>query len=105
VPLLIIQLRTRHIEAIALPKTNSPEHIEWLVSTIDRLCPTAKRRGGSSPMRIIGMIESAEGMVRIGEIAASGKGHLDALLVSPRTMTRVFADSHSSQRRIVSLGM
>lgn len=31
-------------------------------------------------MRIIGMIESAQAMVRIHEIAAAGKGHLDALL-------------------------
>lgn len=75
------QLRTRHVEAIALPKTNSPDHVEWVVSMIERLSPREKRRGGKSPIRIIGMIESAEAMVRIKEIAGSGRGYLDALLV------------------------
>jgi citrate lyase subunit beta-like protein len=75
------QLRTRHVEAIALPKTNSPDHVEWVVSMIERLSPREKWRGGKSPIRIIGMIESAEAMVRIKEIAASGEGYLDALLV------------------------
>ncbi|GFZ46480.1 hypothetical protein JCM24511_04727 [Saitozyma sp. JCM 24511] len=73
-------LRTRHVEAIALPKTNSPDHVEWVVSMIERLSPREKRRGGKSPIRIIGMIESAEAMVRIEEIAGSGRGCLDALL-------------------------
>jgi citrate lyase subunit beta-like protein len=75
------QLRTHHVEAIALPKTNSPDHVEWVVSMIERLSPREKRRGGKSPIRIIGMIESAEAMVRIKEIAGSGEGYLDGLLV------------------------
>ncbi|RSH78814.1 uncharacterized protein EHS24_001729 [Apiotrichum porosum] len=73
-------LRTRNIEAVALPKTNDPDQIEWVVSRIDALCPPEKRRGGANPLRIIGMIESAEAMVKIERIAAAGKGHLDALL-------------------------
>lgn len=76
------QLRTRNVEAIALPKTNDPDHIDWLVSQIDRLCPAEKRRGGAKSIRIIAMIESAEAMVKIERIAQSGKGHLDGLLVN-----------------------
>jgi citrate lyase subunit beta-like protein len=52
------------------------------VSRIKALCPPEKQAGGATPLRIIGMIESAEAMVKIREIAASGRGHLDALLVS-----------------------
>lgn len=74
-------MRTRHISAIALPKTDSPDHINYVVSRIQRLCPPAKQ-GGEGAIRIIGMIESARGMVRVEDIARAGKGHLDALLVS-----------------------
>ncbi|ORY21373.1 Pyruvate/Phosphoenolpyruvate kinase-like domain-containing protein [Naematelia encephala] len=73
-------LRTRHIQAIALPKTTDPEHIEWVVSRIQRLCPKDKQTGGSNAIRIIAMIENAIGMIRIEQIAQSGQGHLDALL-------------------------
>jgi citrate lyase subunit beta-like protein len=73
-------LRARHVQAIALPKTNDPEHIEWVVSRIKALCPPDKQAGKENAVRIIGMIESAEAMVRINEIAAAGRGHLDALL-------------------------
>lgn len=68
------------MSAIALPKTNSPDHIAWLVSRINELAPPEKRTGGASPVRIVGMIESAEAMVNIDAIAASGRGHLDSLL-------------------------
>lgn len=94
------QLRTRNIEAIALPKANDPDHIEWVVSRIDALCPPEKRRGGANPIRIIGMIETAEAMMKIKEIAASGKGHLDALLVSKVLSSPT---DHSSPQRIVRL--
>ncbi|KAI9638637.1 Pyruvate/Phosphoenolpyruvate kinase-like domain-containing protein [Dioszegia hungarica] len=73
-------LRTRHVEAIALPKTNHPDHLAWLVSRIKQLCPPEKQANGSNPLRIIGMIESAEAMVGIREIARAGEGHLNALL-------------------------
>lgn len=73
-------LRARGTQAIALPKTNEPDHIEWVVSRINALCPREKQAGGKDAIRIIGMIESAQAMVRIKEIAASGRGHLDALL-------------------------
>jgi citrate lyase subunit beta-like protein len=75
-----MQLRTRHISAIALPKTNEPDHIAWLVSRIEAICPPEKHARGASPLRIIGMIESAEAMMRIHDIAASGAGYLDGLL-------------------------
>ncbi|KAK4688761.1 citrate lyase subunit beta-like protein, partial [Tremellales sp. Uapishka_1] len=73
-------LQARHLSAIALPKTNSPDHVDWVVSRINQLSPPEKRTGGSHPIRIIAMIESAIAMVGIKEIAQSGKGHLDGLL-------------------------
>ena len=76
-----LQLRTRHIAAIALPKTNSPDHVDYVVSRIQRLCDPDKQRGERA-IRIIAMIESARALIRIKEIAQAGKGHLDALLVS-----------------------
>ena len=51
------------------------------MSRIKTLCPPEKQANGANPIRIIGMIETAEAMMKIKEIAASGKGHLDALLV------------------------
>ena len=77
---LTAQLRTRNIQAIALPKTNDPSHLAWLASRIDELCPPEKRRGGNEPVRIIGMIESAEAMVKIHDIAKAADGYLDGLL-------------------------
>ena len=50
------------------------------MSRIDQLSPKEKRKGGNSPIRIIGMIESAEAMVKVHEIAKAGRGHLDGLL-------------------------
>ncbi|BEJ13998.1 hypothetical protein CspHIS471_0311720 [Cutaneotrichosporon sp. HIS471] len=73
-------LRARHVQAIALPKTNDPEHLEWVVSRIQALCPPDKQAGRENAVRVIGMIESAEAMLRIHEIAAAARGHLDALL-------------------------
>ncbi|KAL1406134.1 hypothetical protein Q8F55_007817 [Vanrija albida] len=73
-------LRTRNVDAIMLPKTNEPDHIDWVVSRIRALAPPDKQRGGARPLRIIGMIESAVAMVRIEEIAQAGRGHLDSLL-------------------------
>ncbi|WWC61474.1 uncharacterized protein I303_104058 [Kwoniella dejecticola CBS 10117] len=73
-------LPTRHLETIALPKTQSAEHISYLVSKINELAPPEKRSGSSRPIKIIAMIESARAMVEIENIARSGKGHLDALL-------------------------
>lgn len=71
-----------------LPKTNEPDHIDWVVSRIRALAPPEKQRGGASPIRIIGMIESAIAMVRIEEIAQAGRGHLDSLLVSCERQAR-----------------
>ena len=76
------QLRTRHVQAIALPKTNSPEHIEYVISRINALAPMHKQSGQPEAIKIIAVIENAKAMVAIEAIAASGKGHLDALLVS-----------------------
>lgn len=73
-------LRTRHVQAIALPKTNSPEHIEYVISRINALAPMHKQSGQPEAIKIIAMIENAQAMVAIEAIAASGKGHLDALL-------------------------
>jgi citrate lyase subunit beta-like protein len=83
---LTTQLRTRNLSAIALPKTDSPDHIDWLVLQINRLAAPEKRTGGSDPIRIIAMIESARAMVGIKEIAQSGQGHLDGLLVGSDEM-------------------
>ena len=86
--LLTVQLRTRNVQALALPKTTHPDHLAWLISRIEKLCPRSKQKGGEEAIRIIGMIENARGMVGIEEIAQSGEGHLDALLVSgPRTLS------------------
>ncbi|WWD15632.1 hypothetical protein CI109_100054 [Kwoniella shandongensis] len=73
-------LRTRHLEAIALPKTTSAEHITYLISRINKLAPYHKRSGQEGAIKIIAMIENARAMVGIESIAASGQGHLDALL-------------------------
>ncbi|WVO16616.1 hypothetical protein L204_104295 [Cryptococcus depauperatus] len=73
-------LRTRHLQTIALPKTNSADHIEYIISRINKLAPEFKRSGKPGAIRIIGMIETAKAMVDIKTIAASGRGHLDALL-------------------------
>ncbi|WVQ75943.1 hypothetical protein IAR50_005578 [Cryptococcus sp. DSM 104548] len=73
-------LRTRHVEAIALPKTDCPEHIKYVISRINALSPPHKRSGQPDAIKIIAMIEDARAMVAIEAIAASGKGHLDALL-------------------------
>ncbi|WVW83514.1 hypothetical protein I302_105535 [Kwoniella bestiolae CBS 10118] len=73
-------LPTKHLQTIALPKTNSPDHITYLISRINQLAPTHKRTGGSSPIKIIAMIESARALVDIERIASSGEGHLDAFL-------------------------
>ncbi|WVQ70458.1 uncharacterized protein L199_008685 [Kwoniella botswanensis] len=73
-------LPTKHLQAIALPKTNSPDHISYLISRINQLAPPQKRTGGDQPIKIIAMIESARAMIDIERIAGSGKGHLDALL-------------------------
>ncbi|KIR56992.1 citrate lyase subunit beta-like protein [Cryptococcus gattii Ru294] len=73
-------LRTRHVQAIALPKTNSPEQIEYVISRINALAPPHKRSGQPEAIKIIAMIENAQAMVAIEAIAASGNGHLDALL-------------------------
>jgi len=75
-----VQLRTRHVEAIALPKTTTPDHIEWLVSRIEHLCPREKKKGAEGAIRIIAMIENARGMVDIERIARAGEGYLDGLL-------------------------
>lgn len=70
------------MQAIALPKTNSREHIEYVISRINALAPPHKRSGQPEAIKIIAMIENAQAMVAIEAIAASGNGHLDALLVS-----------------------
>lgn len=75
-------LRTRHVGALALPKTTAPAHLEWVKGEINRLADARKRSGGEEPIRIVGMVENARGMVGVEGIAQAGKGHLDALLVS-----------------------
>lgn len=77
------KLRTRNIQAIALPKTTTPDHIEWLVSRIERLSPPHKLRGKEESIKIIAMIENAKGMINIEQIARAGEGYLDGLLVCP----------------------
>ncbi|ODO08670.1 citrate lyase subunit beta-like protein [Cryptococcus wingfieldii CBS 7118] len=73
-------LRTRHVEAIALPKTDCPDHIEYVISRINALSAPHKRSGQPGAIKIIAMIENARAMMAIESIAQSGKGHLDALL-------------------------
>jgi citrate lyase beta subunit len=76
-----IQLRTRNIQAIALPKTTSADHINWLVSRIEHLSPSHKLKGKEDGIKIIAMIENARGMINIEEIARAGEGYLSGLLV------------------------
>ena len=78
-----MQLRTRNIQAIALPKTTTPDHVEWLVSRIERHSPPHKLRGKAEGIKIIAMIENAKGMINIERIAKAGEGYLDGLLVGP----------------------
>ncbi|WWC85161.1 uncharacterized protein L201_000018 [Kwoniella dendrophila CBS 6074] len=73
-------LPTKNVQAIALPKTNSAEHIEYLISKINQLAIPSKRSNGENPIKIIAMIENAKAMIEIENIAKSGKRHLDALL-------------------------
>ena len=86
------QLRTRNIQAIALPKTTSADHINWLVSRIEHLSPKHKRKGGEEGIKIIAMIENARGIINIEEIAKAGEGYLDGLLVRPLIVPSVSAD-------------
>jgi citrate lyase beta subunit len=76
-----IQLRTRNIQAIALPKTTSADHINWLVSRIEHLSPSHKLKSKEEGIKIIAMIENARGMINIEEMAKAGEGYLDGLLV------------------------
>jgi citrate lyase subunit beta-like protein len=66
-------LSTKNIQAIALPKTESVDHILWVIDMI--------KKYGKEGVKVIGMIESARGMMRIREIAECGKGYLDGLVV------------------------
>jgi len=75
-------LSTKNIQAIALPKTESRDHVLWVKSMIERYAEVDKRPGGKRGIKLIGMIENARGMMRIREIAESGKGCLDGLVVS-----------------------
>lgn len=86
------QLRTRNVQAIALPKTTSPEHIEWLVSRIEHFSPKHKQKGGGEVIKIIAMIENARGMINIERIAQAGEGYLDGLLVSTLLCVKANAD-------------
>lgn len=73
-------LQTKHIQGIALPKANDVSHVAQVVAAINKYAAESKRSGGSDPLRLIGMIESAEAMVKLRDIASHGHGHLDALL-------------------------
>ncbi|KAM0745971.1 beta subunit of citrate lyase [Meredithblackwellia eburnea MCA 4105] len=71
-------LGAEHITAIMLPKTESADHVNWVVSMIHK---HARQRPREDPIRIVSLIESSNAMMNLKEIAASGQGHLDALVV------------------------
>lgn len=64
-----------------LPKTESADHVDWVVSMIQKHADP-RRRNGADPLRIVALIENSTAMMNLKEIAQSGKGHLDALVVS-----------------------
>ena len=75
------QLPTRHIQALALPKTSSPEHLEYLIAQIEKHASRDKHAGGENALRVIAMIENAKGTMNLKEIIEAGKGYIDGLLV------------------------
>lgn len=79
-------LPTKHIQALALPKTTIADHMRHLVDQIEKLAPESKRRGRKEALRVIAMIENARGMMNLREIIEAGQGYIDGLLVS-----RIFA--------------
>ncbi|GFZ44367.1 hypothetical protein JCM24511_02089 [Saitozyma sp. JCM 24511] len=76
----VLNLRTKMVSALALPKTTTPDHLSFVVDRINKLAPD-KGTGKDKAIRVIAMIENARGMEMIGEIARAAEGHLDALLV------------------------
>jgi citrate lyase subunit beta-like protein len=75
------QLKTRHVQAIALPKVHEPDHLAYLVSMISRYASPDKQAGKAGALKVIAMIESARALLDIRAIAACAPGHLDGLLV------------------------
>lgn len=77
------QLPSRHIEALALPKTTTPEHMRYLIAQIEKFAPREKHAGGQRALKVIAMIENARGMMGLKEIIEAGRGYIDGLLVRP----------------------
>ncbi|KAK1924602.1 Pyruvate/Phosphoenolpyruvate kinase-like domain-containing protein [Papiliotrema laurentii] len=73
-------LPSRHIEALALPKTTTPEHMRYLIAQIEKFAPREKHAGGQRALKVIAMIENARGMMGLKEIIEAGRGYIDGLL-------------------------
>lgn len=76
------KLPTKHLQALALPKTTSSEHMRYLVAQIEKYAPKHKYQGQEQGLRVIAMIENARGMMNLKEIIEAGQGYIDGLLVS-----------------------
>lgn len=64
-------------DAVLLPKTESRDQVAWLASRLERI----ERDRGLAPrtLRILALVETARGVVRLAEIASSDE-RLDALV-------------------------
>ena len=82
-------LPTRHIQSLALPKTTTREHMEYLIDQIEKHVPEEKKKGREGSLKVIAMIENARGMMNLKEIIEGGKGYIDGLLVSREHAKRV----------------
>ncbi|KAL8278379.1 hypothetical protein RQP46_009271 [Phenoliferia psychrophenolica] len=91
-------LSCRHISAIMLPKTESADHVDWVVSMIQKHAEP-RRRSGVDPMRIVALIENSTAMMNLKEIAQSGNGHLDALVFAAEDYCADLGITRSASRR------
>ncbi|KAK4701765.1 citrate lyase subunit beta-like protein, partial [Phenoliferia sp. Uapishka_3] len=93
-----LKLACRHISAIMLPKTESADHVDWVVSMIKKHAEPHRQKG-ADPMRIVALIENSTAMMNLKEIAQSGKGHLDALVFAAEDYCADLGITRSTSRR------
>ncbi|KAL2914063.1 hypothetical protein HK105_206508 [Polyrhizophydium stewartii] len=62
---LNVVLRSRNLQALLIPKVNSPRDIHFVAHMIDSIAPVSVREN----IRILASIESAQGIMNIREIA------------------------------------
>ena len=68
------------LEAVILPKVNAPGEVYTVAALLDAV---ERSQGWSHTIAIEAQIESAQGMLRVEEIAAVAPGRLEALIFGP----------------------